>query len=142
MRSRKKFVCLVGGCPSKPFGRSADLDRHQKQVHKKEGAKEKFFCDYRNCQRKDGFFGRKDHFRDHFRDYHKEDIPQRGKSVSKHWNEERYITPDWWRCSKCLRRMDVAEVGYECRCKFLCEPERRDSRESKRLEALMASGQR
>ena len=134
-------MCFFDGC-TKGFGRSADLDRHQKQVHTREEARDKFYCDYQRCQRKDGAFGRKDHFRDHFRDYHKEDIPQRGRSASKSWADERYINIDWWRCSKCLQRMTVAEVGYECQeCRFLCEPDRKRTRERIR-EARAKAGQR
>ena len=125
----RKFVCLSIGCTAEPFGRSADLDRHQKQIHAIKDNRDKFYCDYRECQRKDGAFGRKDHFRDHFRDYHKEDIPQQGRTTTRGPYNSPNINIDWWRCSRCLKRVEVASNGYECpECRYLCEADRRKIR--------------
>lgn len=122
----RQYVCLRVGCTAKPFGRSADLERHSRQIHAREEARDGFFCDYSRCPRYDAAFSRKDHFRDHFRDYHKEDIPQRGKQNS---SKSYHIRNEWWRCSKCLKRVSIADHGFECpACRFSCEPDRRKAR--------------
>jgi hypothetical protein len=71
-----------------------------------------------------GPFTRKDHFRDHLRDYHKEDIggPKGERFLEekawlasqKAWVEERKIEASWWRCPKCLCRVQIVKYGYEC----------------------------
>lgn len=84
-----------------------------------------------------GAFTRKDHFRDHLRDYHKEDLGSMRKERnfdSKQWLKrqdawiaERKIVADWWRCPKCLQRVQIAGSGYECQpCKYPCDRERAD----------------
>lgn len=132
---KKEYTCLFLGCTQKPFGRSADLDRHYKQVHLQDSEKDSYLCDYKKCERsgrtRDGqptttAFHRKDHFRDHLRDFHKEDIPKRGaKDSGSAWLADRWIEPKWWRCSKCLMRIRVAAHGWECpECKVFCERDR------------------
>ncbi len=122
-----------GGCNGKQtiFHRPADLERHYRNVH---GRGDEFACDYPKCPRlKDPFF-RKDHFRDHLRDYHKEDIgcakggpkdEQKWQQAQKKWLAERAISSKHWRCSWCLVKNYVAEVGWECSsCKTPCEEDR------------------
>ena len=132
--------CMYPAC-NKVFNRPADLERHYKNVHASDDAKEKHHCDYTKCERSFGAkpFGRKDHFRDHLRDYHKEDIGAakgqkigKGSKHNKKWKEdqrawlaERVINFNWWRCARCLRRVDTAIDGYQCgSCKLDCESER------------------
>ena len=78
-------------------------------------------------------------YRDHLRDYHKEDLGQAKRAkkedrqkwehAQKTWLAERNINPNWWRCAKCLSRVNVVEEGWEChRCNTACEPERKASR--------------
>ncbi len=125
------FSCLAAGCTAKPFTRSADLDRHYKHNHTRSGA-ETYNCDYRKCKRSTGnlCFGRKDHFRDHLREYHREDLIKRGGSDARSQLADRRIDPKWWRCSKCLVRVEVAAHEYDCPdCKVRCERERQRARE-------------
>ena len=131
----KQYVCLSPGCAQKAFARSADLDRHYKQVHKQSTEKEHFACDYRRCPRAGGeaaSFGRKDHFRDHLRDFHREDLPKRGGGSSSSAGDDlarRNIDIRWWRCTKCLQRIYVDRQGWECPdCKMVCERDRRLAR--------------
>ncbi|KAK3394875.1 hypothetical protein B0H63DRAFT_60815 [Podospora didyma] len=119
------FTCLVPGCPKKePFSRSADLDRHIKNVHTPNDQK-KFPCD-RKCRRRDVPFLRADHFRDHIRDIHKEDLLHRGKKGDRKWWESRIIFDKWWRCTRCLTvRVKVETDGWVCpECGNHCEIER------------------
>ncbi len=84
------WACLENGCSQKSFARSADLDRHYKQVHTLDAKKENFFCDYPKCSHRDAFRSK-----DHLREYHKEDLVKRGTKES--WLEGRIIKPEWWR---------------------------------------------
>jgi hypothetical protein len=106
--------------------------------------KEQFPCDYPPCQRVREPFTRKDHFRDHLRDYHKEDLgsakgekqfeKKKWLKLQEAWVAERKIIPKWWRCPKCLHRIQIAESGFECRdCKRPCDRERAD-----RIEVVRA----
>ncbi len=79
--SKKAYTCLAEKCSQKPFSRSADLDRHYKQVHLGDAEKEHYLCDYAKCRRSGDSFHRKDHYRDHLREYHKEDLLKRGGGV-------------------------------------------------------------
>jgi hypothetical protein len=138
---QKLYPCQFPGCPTrKPFNRPADLERHYRNVHD-DALKERFYCDYPKCDRSEGnsFFTRKDHCRDHLRDYHKEDIGQakRTKKDDKYkweraqekWLAERTTSPKWWRCSKCLSRIQVDKEGWECRrCNHACESDRKIAR--------------
>ncbi|KAH9900202.1 hypothetical protein F4778DRAFT_782313 [Xylariomycetidae sp. FL2044] len=46
-----------------------------------------------------------------------------------HWWKIRYVDPRWFRCAKCLGRVDIASEGWECpRCRTVCEVERRELR--------------
>ncbi|KAK0707589.1 hypothetical protein B0H67DRAFT_647759 [Lasiosphaeris hirsuta] len=130
---KEKFVCRK--CPDKGFGRSADLERHNKQVHTSDDKKAKYICDYRKCLRHKQPFFRQDHFRDHLREFHKEDLPRRGvKPDSKWWKGRalRAIFGGWWRCNRCLaHRVDIRRDGYVCPgCGNHCELERQKYRET------------
>lgn len=113
-------------------------------VHASANYKLSFKCDYGPCQRAKEPFTRKDHYRDHLRDYHKEDLGcAKGDKNAKDkkrlgdwqklqskWLGERQIRPLWWRCARCLIRVNVRDHGWECvNCKQVCEPERREARE-------------
>lgn len=86
-------------------------------------------CDYSNCARSSDTFGRKDHYRDHLRDFHKEDMPRPKDESKGTWKDERKISPRWYRCTKCLKRIIVKECGWTCSgCKLDCEDDRRKAR--------------
>ncbi|PNY28409.1 Uncharacterized protein TCAP_01669 [Tolypocladium capitatum] len=106
--------CLHPGCTAKPFKRRADLDRHYKHRHAPESQKESFNCDYPRCARRSDPFHRLDHYRDHLREFHKEDIEKRGGTINEIWVGDRHVTSNWWRCSKCLKRIYINRNGYEC----------------------------
>lgn len=129
---RQTFQCEHAACKNKTFSRSADLVRHRSIVHKLEDTRERFFCDYRRCSRHEQPFFRADHFRDHLRDQHKEDIVRRGSSADKDWwnSRNRHAMWDgWWRCSKCMKRVDTATYGFVCPgCGNNCEVERQKRR--------------
>ncbi|KAK1966736.1 hypothetical protein LY78DRAFT_577811 [Colletotrichum sublineola] len=125
-----KFPCLEAGCTANPFKRKADLERHYRQVHQDPSKKEAHKCDYPKCSRKNEPFGRRDHFRDHLRDYHNEDIFKRGTHVEDSWLKGRNLSSRWWRCSKCLIRVDVNSYpDHVCpKCKNPCEDKRKRAR--------------
>ncbi|KEZ45195.1 hypothetical protein SAPIO_CDS2653 [Scedosporium apiospermum] len=108
------YCCLVPGCKAVPFKRNADLDRHYKNIHRPAESKETYHCDYAKCSRRSSPFHRRDHFRDHLRDYHKESIAKRGKPIQTNWSEGNSGRKEWWRCTRCLRRVMVATHGFEC----------------------------
>ena len=143
VNGKKIFQCLHPGCKQKPFGRSADLDRHIQKIHFPDSQKEQHNCDYQNCQRhkpdkstsksQNTAFTRRDHYRDHLRDYHKEDILKRGRGTQDvtDWLRDRFFHKNatWWRCSKCLNRIFIAKDGWECpECRQMCERERKEVR--------------
>ncbi|KAL2758123.1 hypothetical protein ACRALDRAFT_2025772 [Sodiomyces alcalophilus JCM 7366] len=122
-----RYTCLWPGCPAKPFKRHADLQRHYAQVHLDSSSRESYTCDYPKCARRSEPFGRLDHFRDHLRDYHQEDICKRGGQVDDKWLKGRKVSSRWWRCTKCLSRVDVSKAS-DCicpRCKMPCEDKRK-----------------
>jgi hypothetical protein len=125
-------VCLVPNCTPKPFKRNADLDRHYKQRHRAEDKKDTYHCDYSKCSRKEGQpFHRKDHFRDHLREYHNEDLGKRGKRVSDEWIDNKHVRKDWWRCTRCLKRVMIKQHEFECPdCKTSCDQSRVKLRKS------------
>ena len=101
-------------------------------MHACDDQKQRFACDYPKCPRSTDPFTRKDHYRDHLKDYHKEDIgsAKKTKSLSekewkravRRWRDERQITPNWWRCVKCLVRV---KDSWNCpECKQACESKR------------------
>jgi hypothetical protein len=112
-------------------------------VHATENQKECYKCDYRKCGRSEDPFTRKDHYRGHLRDYHKEDLGRTKASASekgmssdkqldlqKQWLDERFINPKWWRCMRCLARIDVEASGWDCfSCALPCESDRKERRE-------------
>ena len=131
---------MFPGC-QKTFNRPADLERHYKNTHASEEVIDRYECDYPNCERYSQPFRRKDHFRDHLRDYHKEDIaiaprrltPTASDSEQKRLHEEREAWEAerirWWRCARCLTRVEVFIDGYECRtCNLPLETDRQDRR--------------
>ncbi|PMD46096.1 hypothetical protein L207DRAFT_388633, partial [Hyaloscypha variabilis F] len=136
---RKNFSCQYPGvCNARQglFSRSADLERHYKNVHAND--KDTFPCDYPKCPRSRDPFTRKDHFRDHLRDFHMEDIGcAKGDKKSTKWQEaqriwlsERKISPEHWRCAKCLVKNMVSESEWKCRyCQTPCGEEQRSRRE-------------
>ena len=106
-------------------------------MHACDDQKQRFPCDYIKCPRSTDFFTRKDHYRDHLKDYHKEDIGSAKKTknlsdkewrrTERRWREERQITPNWWRCVKCLLRV---KDSWSCpECKQPCEPKRITARQ-------------
>ncbi|KAK1761778.1 hypothetical protein QBC33DRAFT_582148 [Phialemonium atrogriseum] len=110
----RKYVCLAPDCPSKPFSRVADLDRHYKSVHNRDEEKETFFCDYKKCLRHEEPLNRFDHLRDHLRDFHKEELPKKGtKSASPEGPKDRNGAT-WWRCYTCLERVKFHRYGSTC----------------------------
>ncbi|KAI1333725.1 hypothetical protein F5Y15DRAFT_327502 [Xylariaceae sp. FL0016] len=124
------FMCPNHGCKSHAFKRKADLERHVKHRHQAADQKEAFACDYKKCPRHKDPFHRLDHCRDHYRDYHHEDLTRRGsKKEDGEWWKSRNIHLKWWRCTKCLHRIDIKSQGFDCpRCKATCETERRNRR--------------
>ncbi|KAF5627974.1 egg shell [Fusarium sp. NRRL 52700] len=124
--------CLHPGCTARPFKRTADLIRHYKNTHAPESSKDVYLCDYPRCTRFREPFHRRDHFRDHLREYHCEDIMKRGATVNEEWLEGRYTPSTWWRCPRCLVRVNISKHGYECPgCKTSCEPKRKEKRRSR-----------
>jgi len=123
----KSFQCTYHGC-GKIFKRQADLDRHTKVMHAAQD-KTQYLCDYKKCSRHTSPFLRQDHFRDHLREYHREDLPRRGHEGRAEWWAERYLSKDWWRCTRCLKRVDIKEHGFVCStCGSTCEKERQQHR--------------
>jgi Zn finger protein HypA/HybF involved in hydrogenase expression len=107
-------------------------------------------CDYPKCLHEGTF--RKDHCRAHYRKYHNEDLlnqsrqstekdkpkkekPKKEKeskrsqdkpeTVEEFLASRRNINLSWWRCYKCIKRVNVETDKYMCpRCIVPCEPER------------------
>ncbi|KAJ4022607.1 hypothetical protein NW752_000187 [Fusarium irregulare] len=103
--------CPHPGCTSRPFKRTADLQRHYIRTHSNEPAIV-YPCDYHDCFREGEPFRRRDHLRDHLRQYHGEDIKRSGASSAMRSSK---IT--WWRCTRCLARVSVSQHGFKCpRC--------------------------
>ena len=47
----------------------------------------------------------------------------------KEWLGERRISKYWWRCVRCLIRINIERSGWACKgCKGECEEERREAR--------------
>ncbi|KAH8820935.1 hypothetical protein F5884DRAFT_661509 [Xylogone sp. PMI_703] len=137
MGPKGPFQCQYPGhCPGTgKFKRLADLDRHYKNVHS--AATETYPCDYLKCTRLSEPFTRKDHYRDHLRDFHKEDLGSYKKPKDANWPEkqrewlsERKLNPNWWRCSRCLIRVQLKDYFYQCStCKHSCSEDRIKHRE-------------
>jgi len=133
----RRWECLYPGCSQKPFGRTADLERHIHKVHPPSLGYEKYTCDYKACTRASDYatpkgggarFSRRDHLRDHLRYSHKEDVLKRGSShdAALAWlREETRMHEKWWRCGKCLQRVTIDNFGWQCpECGYGCEEER------------------
>jgi hypothetical protein len=113
----------------------ADLARHYKNAHPDLIQNEFFPCDYTNCRRAglEDAFTRKDAYRDHLREYHMEDMAKRHRNPKREqeWLASRIVSSAWWRCVRCLIRIDVASGGWVCpSCKQSCEPERLEWRKT------------
>jgi hypothetical protein len=110
-------------------------------------------CDYSRCPHKDPF--RKDHCREHYREYHNEDLIKRGmpkldnsdkgkrnskrsrkmpETVEEFLATRHYPNLSWWRCAKCVQRVNINTNKYMCpRCNLPCEDERVAWREKKKV---------
>jgi hypothetical protein len=69
--------------------------------------------------------------------FHKEDLGYGGKSKNKwtrkeeqrRWLAERNVSPEHWRCARCLAKHHITQVGWDCpTCKISCEEERIEAR--------------
>ncbi|KAL2144562.1 hypothetical protein VTI28DRAFT_8975 [Corynascus sepedonium] len=124
---KEKFKCRYPNCPNWA-SRQADLDRHYKIMHLNDDQKEKYYCDYKKCNRHKTPFFRQDHFRDHLRIYHKEDLLRRGNKGDDEWWSSRApyaLCSGWWRCRRCLLRVRYDDHGFTCPgCGDVCEKER------------------
>lgn len=101
-------------------------------VHRDDDKKPKFQCDYKRCSRHGNPFLRQDHFRDHLRVFHLEDILRRGNRENEEWwagRAARALHSGWWRCGRCLARVEQADNGWLCPdCGNRCEKERQEFR--------------
>lgn len=106
-------ACETKGGPPK-FTRAADLERHYVHFH----GGHQFPCAYKKCARSTKPFSRKDHYRDHLRDYHKEDVGTSKKTYADlpltDYMGKFQINPKYWRCTKCLVNVHVANHGWQC----------------------------
>ncbi|KAH6663458.1 kinase-like domain-containing protein [Halenospora varia] len=121
----------------------ADLAQHYKDAHPPIIENESYPCDYTTCKRADDEFSRKDAYRDHLREFHLEDMPKRHRSTKreKEWLASRIVSPWWWRCARCLLRLDVKQHGWTCNdCKQECEPERVQLRQRSIWNSATSSG--
>ncbi|KAL9946538.1 hypothetical protein ACHAQF_005683 [Verticillium nonalfalfae] len=128
--STSGYVCMWPACDAKHFKRQADLQRHYTQRHVSEKVRESWQCDHKKCARSEKGFGRLDHYRDHLRDYHKEDVCKRNSPVDDEWLKSRTYHARWWRCSRCVIRVEVAKhPDHVCpKCKTGCEEQRKSAR--------------
>jgi hypothetical protein len=110
-------------------------------VHSHSDTQDTYHCDYPKCNRHRDPFTRKDHYRDHLRDFHLEDIGcakdekirkgKKGEKEQRIWLSERKISPERWRCGKCLVMNMVSGSGWTCQsCQIPCGEEQRSRRES------------
>ncbi|KAL8305583.1 hypothetical protein RB601_009435 [Gaeumannomyces tritici] len=134
---KEKFKCTDSGC-GKSFSRQADLQRHYDHVHPAPDSIERgHACDYPKCARQAAPFRRKDHFRDHLREFHKEDLLKRSGQEPPDWFNGRNIKPSFWRCVRCLRRINTNKHNYTCpKCNIDCEPVRVEHREKHRCATV------
>lgn len=57
------------------------------------------------------------------------------EAKQREWEVERKISPNWWRCTKCLVRVEI-KSGWSCTsCGVDCELWRKDAREKRRENA-------
>lgn len=132
-KGKQVFKCYYEGCPSNPFSRPFDLERHFKSTH----AGKPTVCDYPKCMhRTQGkSFTRPDHEREHYREYHSEDLIKKGEKQIKAWlmSSGRQTNSSWWRCGKCLKRNKTS--GWKCEnCGVSCESERVEVRNKNALK--------
>jgi hypothetical protein len=139
---KNHYPCQYPGtCNAKPpFRRPADLNRHYMRLHAHPDYRDSFPCDYEKCPRSKDPFTRKDFYRDHLRDFHKEYIgcakrqnkedKRQWVAKQKRWLEERKVSPHYWRCTGCLVKNCIHQVGWECSpCRKPCEDGRIKARE-------------
>ncbi|KAL1891578.1 hypothetical protein Cpir12675_004920 [Ceratocystis pirilliformis] len=122
------FTCHEPECKQRMFKRKADLQRHIHHIHLPADQKKTFLCDYRRCNRAkmESPFHRRDHLRDHYRDYHKDEVVKQGTLPAAARRRKAAagssscsvpvsaldaldledIHRDWWRCAKCLHRLN------------------------------------
>lgn len=144
-QGEKRHPCRVPGCNSGPFTRHYGLERHFRTIHHRD-AEPKYYCDYPKCPRAKEPFWKIHGCREHYRGYHCEDLIKRFKAKPDRFTIEnknskltqrkpqnveeflatrRHIHVNWWRCTKCIQRVQVNNDGYMCpRCKVSCENER------------------
>jgi hypothetical protein len=129
---RTKHECDYKRCAGSndPFKRKDHYRDHLRDFHKEDIESAKV----------GEYTPRKDHYRDHLKDYHKEDLGgskdrehtprEKWETDQKKWPEEWNIDPKWWRCAKCLTRVNTENDGWECpSCNQLCESERIEHRQ-------------
>jgi hypothetical protein len=122
-----RYPCLLPGCDQNFFKTSSDLDDHYKHAHQ---AVLPFmlYCDYDGCHGNDTVFLSSAVFREHLRDTHREDIfldKAEPYDDYRDWLFTCQMSPKWWRCNKCLQRVNVQEHKFLCQnCKARCEAER------------------
>jgi len=90
-------------------------------------------CDHEECGGARVFY-RHDYLREHLRQYHGEDLPlppqkdqkgQKGELGSEEWWGSRIIDFGWWRCNRCMARVEQDLSGWDCPvCRNPCEAER------------------
>lgn len=92
-------------------------------------------CDHERCENLP-VFHRHDLLREHLRYFHGEDLPLPGQTRepggdvrdldSAEWWNTRTLYSGWWRCNRCLGRVDQdGPTGWQCpRCLNPCEEER------------------
>jgi hypothetical protein len=85
-----------------------------------------FICDHQKCAYETR---RKDHYREHLEAYHKEDLPRSSKQYSSKWWAERKISENWWRCQRCLKRVDKGDEWRCPNCSTCCNKDRIDERD-------------
>ena len=133
---KDQYVCQYPRICTHVSKRPGELKRHYSTVH---AAAEKFSYDYRECSRASFPFIRKDHYREHLQCFHKEDIgcARRNKdtkewtNLQNTWLAERQVFSNHWRCTRCLTKNIVADVGWQCiSCETRCEAGRIAAREA------------
>ena len=108
-----KLRCPSTGCSLQ--ARKNELEMHTATAH----GFHLCICDHEGCIL---WYYRIDQLRDHLRDEHKEDLPQKGKG---NWYTSRQFSEDWWRCTRCLRRIECTKPDWKCgMCRISCEPDR------------------
>lgn len=101
---------VAAGAPGTPL--STGLSGRE-GGHEKPQGNEEWYCDYPHCESRLTPIHRKDTFIRHFRQKHKEGIPRRGEVVTLAYLNKLYISTDYWRCSKCAKRVPTREMRQD-----------------------------